>query len=127
LTLLDAKSEIFASARTEIETENLSLEMEPKGSHISPDWNTEYKMSNQLKQIMSAEDLAHLGGGVFAYVRKIEASAAAKLIGNQMQVPADAQLFCLYNANGAPISISANYQAAIGSAHEHELIPASVH
>ncbi len=84
-------------------------------------------MTKIEKPVISTEDLAHLGGGVFAYVRKIEAAAAAKLLGNQMQVPANAELFCLYNANGAPISISPNYQAAIGSAHDHELIAASVH
>jgi hypothetical protein len=79
------------------------------------------------KTVISPEDLAHLGGGVLAYVRKIEAAAAAKLLGSQMQVPPNAELFCLYNANGSPISISPNYEAAIGSAHEHELIAASVH
>jgi hypothetical protein len=84
-------------------------------------------MTKIEKPVMSAEDLAHLGGGVLAYVRKIETAAAAKLLGNQMQIPPNAELFCLYNANGAPISISANYQAAIGSAFEHELIAASVH
>ena len=65
-------------------------------------------MTKIEKPVISTEDLAHLGGGVFAYVRKIEAAAAAKLLGNQMQVPANAELFCLYNANGAPISISPN-------------------
>jgi hypothetical protein len=60
-------------------------------------------MDNVVKPIMSTADLAHLGGGILGYV------------------------FCLYNANGAPISISQNYQAAIGSAIEHDLIAASVH
>ncbi len=84
-------------------------------------------MTKTEKPVMSTEQLAHLGGGVLAYVRKIEAVAAAKLLGDQMQVPANAELFCLYNANGAPISISQNYQAAIGSANEHDLIAATVH
>jgi hypothetical protein len=84
-------------------------------------------MTKVERPVISAEDLAHLGGGVLAYVRKIEAAAAAKLLGNRMQVPPNTELFCLYNADGAPISISPNYQAAIGSAHDHELTPASVH
>jgi hypothetical protein len=79
------------------------------------------------KPVISSVDLAHLGGGVLGYVRKIEPAAAAKLVGNSLQVPPNAELFCLYNAAGAPISISVNYQAAIGSALEHELIAASVH
>ena len=84
-------------------------------------------MDKLAKPIMTSAELAHLGGGVLGYVRKIEAAAAAKLVGGQITVPPDAELFCLYNANGAPISISQNYQAAIGSAMEHELIAASVH
>jgi hypothetical protein len=85
-------------------------------------------MTKTEKPVISAEQLAHLGGGVLAYVRKIEADAAAKLLGDQkINVPPNAVLYCLYNANGAPISISTNYQAAIGSAFEHELIAATVH
>jgi hypothetical protein len=84
-------------------------------------------MEKHAKPVISSDDLAHLGGGILAYVRKIESAAAAKLLGDQMIVPPNAQLFCLYTAAGAPISISANYEAAIGSAIEHELIAASVH
>lgn len=84
-------------------------------------------MNNHTKPAISSDDLARIGDGVLAYVRKIEAAAAAKLIGNQIAVGPNAELFCLYNAQGAPISISANYEAAIGSAIEHELIPATVH
>ena len=76
---------------------------------------------------MSAEELAALGGGVFAYVRKIAGRDAQALLGNQMTIPPDATLYCLYNANGAPISISQDYGSALGSAIEHELTPASVH
>ena len=84
-------------------------------------------MDKLVKPTMSNIDLAHLGGGILGYVRKIEAAAAAKLLGNQLNLPNGAELYCLYNANGAPISISQNYQAAIGSALEHDLIAASVH
>jgi hypothetical protein len=109
------------------EVEILSLELRLTASHI---WwvRLEPAMTKTEKPVISAEQLAHLGGGVLAYVRKIEAEAAAKLLGNQqINVPPNAELFCLYNANGAPISISQNYEAALGSAFEHELIAASVH
>ncbi len=80
------------------------------------------------KPVISTEQLAHLGGGILSYVRKIEAAEAVKLLVNQhINLPQGAELYCLYNANGAPISISQNYEAAIGSAFEHELIAASVH
>ncbi len=76
---------------------------------------------------MSAEELAALGGGVFAYVRKIAGAEASAMLGGNMTIPPDATLYCLYNANGAPISISQDYGSALGSAIEHELTPASVH
>ncbi len=76
---------------------------------------------------ITAEELAALGGGVFAYVKKIGGDEAQALLGDKMAVPADATLYCLYNANGAPISISQDYDSALGSAFEHELVPASVH
>jgi hypothetical protein len=87
----------------------------------------EFTMSRFTRPEISSAELANIGGGVLAYVRKIEAAAAAKLIGNQIAVAPNSVLYCLYTASGAPISISANYEAAIGSAMEHELIPASVH
>ena len=49
------------------------------------------------------------------------------MLGGTMTIPPDAELYCLYNANGAPISISQDYGSAVGSAIEHELTPASVH
>jgi hypothetical protein len=85
------------------------------------------KPNEGTKPVISTADLAHLGGGVLAYVREIEGREAAKLLGNQMQVPPNAILFCLYNADGAPISISPTLEGAVGSAIEHELIAATVH
>ena len=76
---------------------------------------------------ISPQDLAHLGGGVLAYVREIEGDAARKLMGDRIALAPTARLFCLYNADGTPISISASHEAAISSAMEHELVAASVH
>jgi hypothetical protein len=60
-------------------------------------------------------------------VREIEADEARTLLGESTHVPAKARLFCLYNADGTPLSISGTREAAIGSALEHDLTPASVH
>jgi hypothetical protein len=76
---------------------------------------------------ITAEELGALGGGVFAYVRKIAGAQASAMLGEAMNIPPDAELYCLYNANGAPISISQDYGSALGSAQEHELTAASVH
>jgi hypothetical protein len=79
------------------------------------------------RMTLSPQDLAQLGGGVLGYVREIEADEAKALLGKKARVPAKAKLFCLYNADGTPLSISGSREAAIGSALEHDLTPASVH
>ena len=76
---------------------------------------------------ISETDLARLGGGALAYIREIETREAIRLLGSQPTVAPDARLFCLYNADGSPVSISGSREAAIGSAFEHELLPMSVH
>jgi hypothetical protein len=78
-------------------------------------------------QNISETDLAHLGDGALAYIREIEGEEAARLLGKEMVLAPDSKLFCLYQANGTPVSISGTREAAIGSAFEHELMPMSVH
>ena len=83
--------------------------------------------TNQKFFDLSLADLAQLGGGALGYIREIEGREAMKLIGAAALVPPQARLFCLYGADGTPVSISGSVEAAIGSAFEHELLPMSVH
>lgn len=76
---------------------------------------------------ISEADLAHLGGGALAYIREIEGKEATRLLGKETVLAPNSKLFCLYHANGTPVSISGTREAAIGSAFEHELMPMSVH
>jgi hypothetical protein len=76
---------------------------------------------------LTPEQLARLGGGVLGYVREIGVKDAKALLGASMAIPPMARLFALYNADGTPVSISGTREAALGSAFEHELTPASVH
>ena len=76
---------------------------------------------------LSPEELAQFGNGALSYIREIEGRDVIRMVGPQAHVLPDAKLFCLFNANGSPISISGTREAAIGSAVEHELIPASLH
>ena len=72
-------------------------------------------------------DFAHLGDGALAYIREIESEEASRLLGKETVLAPNSRLFCLYHANGTPVSISGTREAAIGSAFEHELMPMSVH
>lgn len=76
---------------------------------------------------LSPQDLALLGEGDLGYIREIEGTEAQRLLGSQASVSSNSRLFCLYNADGTPISISGSREAAEGSAFEHELMPMSVH
>jgi hypothetical protein len=76
---------------------------------------------------VSAQDLAILGGGTLSYIKEIGATDAIKLLGPKINVPDDAKLFCLYAADGTPMSISGTREAAIANAMEHELLTVSVH
>jgi hypothetical protein len=70
---------------------------------------------------LSPEELAQLGNGALSYIREIEGRDVIRLVGPQARVAPDAKLFCLFNANGSPISISGTREAAVYSAVEHEL------
>jgi hypothetical protein len=76
---------------------------------------------------LTAQDLALLGEGALGYIREIELQEARRLLGSQADVAPHARLYCLYGADGTPVSISGSKEAALGSAVEHELMPMSVH
>lgn len=85
--------------------------------------------SEKQKKIaeLTPEDLAVLGEGALGYIREIELREAKRLLGGEARVAPNSKLFCLYNADGTPVSISGSREAAVGSAFEHELMPMSVH
>ena len=76
---------------------------------------------------LTVEELAQLGNGALSYIREVEGRDVIKMVGQQAQVAPDAKLFCLFNANGSPISISGTREAAADSAAEHELVAISLH
>jgi hypothetical protein len=76
---------------------------------------------------VSVEELAQLGNGALSYIREVEGRDVIRMVGQQAQVSPDAKLFCLFNANGSPISISGTREAAADSAAEHELLAISLH
>ncbi|WP_119275284.1 DUF1150 family protein [Taklimakanibacter deserti] len=81
----------------------------------------------EKKLEVATEELAVLGNGALGYIREIEPDHAAKLLGPQINVPGDIRLYCLYGADGTPMSISASVEAAFAAAREHELTPVTVH
>ena len=65
---------------------------------------------------------------LWAISAKSKPGHAAKLLGpQQINVPGDIKLYCLYGADGTPMSISGSFEAAFAAAREHELTPVTVH
>ena len=75
---------------------------------------------------VSPEQLQAIGNGFLAYVKAIEPTDAARMLGQPVQAGPEGKLFALFNANGMPISISQSFEAAVGNAEEHELVAARV-
>jgi hypothetical protein len=76
---------------------------------------------------ISVEQLQAIGAGFLAYVKPIGPEDASRMLGQAVEPGPEGKLFALFNANGAPISISRSREAAMGDAAEHELHPASLH
>jgi hypothetical protein len=76
---------------------------------------------------ISTPQLAGIGAGSLAYIREIDSDLAGKLLGPRISVPDGIRLFCLYGADGTPVSISGSWEAAFANALEHELTPVSLH
>ncbi len=76
---------------------------------------------------VSPEQLQAIGNGFLAYVKPIGAADAARMLGQPVQAGPEGKLFVLFNANGAPISISQSYEAAVGNAMEHEMVATRLH
>ncbi|MEZ5810651.1 MAG: DUF1150 family protein [Rhizobiaceae bacterium] len=77
--------------------------------------------------VMSEDQFAHLGEGHVAYVRKIQSD---ELIGRYPGLPELApgmELWALFAADGQPILLTGERQAALAGAAENSLVPVSLH
>jgi hypothetical protein len=76
---------------------------------------------------MTPQALAHLGEGHVAYVRPIRSDEINRLFPQAPALEPGLDLFALLGADGTPIMVTDNRNAAIANAWEHDLTPVSVH
>ena len=82
---------------------------------------TDHK-KNRLPQIPESEiTLANMGMGEVAYVRELPAQEVEQMIGQKIAADPATPLYCLYLADGTPVSVSDSREAAIANAIEHDL------
>lgn len=77
--------------------------------------------------IMTAEQLAGLGGGQVAYVKAIRSEDLGRLFPQAPAVQPGLQLFALLGADGTPILVTDSRDAAVANAMQHELEMVSLH
>jgi len=82
----------------------------------------------RMPQVPVSEiNLAGMGLGEVAYVRKITAGDVERMTGHRLPADPGQQLYCLYMADGTPMAVSDSREAALANAFEHDLTAISVH
>jgi hypothetical protein len=79
------------------------------------------------ERIMSAEQLAGLGGGKIAYVKTMQSDEINRLFPQAPDLAPGVELFALLGADGTPILLTDSKEAAIANAWENELETVSLH
>jgi len=77
--------------------------------------------------VMSAKDLANLGGGKVAYIKVLTTDEAKAMFPAVQGIPAGIRLYALNAADGTPIALTDSHQAAVAQAMGDELEIASLH
>ena len=80
-----------------------------------------------LRQVMSAESFAALGGGRIAYVRPLHPDEAKGLFPQMPSVVPELELWALLGADGTPIMLADSREAVEMNAHENDLETVSLH
>ncbi len=81
----------------------------------------------EAPEAITLQALAHLGTGHVAYVRPIRSDDLNRLFPQAPALQPGLNLFALLGADGTPIMVTDDRNAAIANAWEHELTPVSVH
>jgi hypothetical protein len=88
-------------------------------------------MLNETKTVeppmLTEEQLAHLGGGVIAYVKPMRSEDVNRLFPQAPAIEPGLELFALLAADGSPIVLTDSRDAAVANAMENHLKMVSLH
>ncbi|MBI1385419.1 MAG: DUF1150 family protein [Rhizobiales bacterium] len=76
---------------------------------------------------MSSVDLAQLGDGEVAYIKRMTSDEAEEMFPSIDGIPSGINLFALHGADGTPLALTDTLSAALAHALEDDLEVASVH
>lgn len=83
--------------------------------------------ANEPRVMVTEAQLAHLGEGQVAYLRKISSDDLRGRFPGIGDIAPGLELWALFAANGQPILLSDARERAIAGAFENELTPVSIH
>lgn len=84
---------------------------------------TEFETTN----ILSKEELAHLGEGSVAYLREFDSAELKERFPDAPEMAPGTRLWALFAANGTPILVADAQDSALAGAMQNDLTPVSVH
>lgn len=82
---------------------------------------------NETRPVFSKAELAHLGEGTVAYLRKVTSDELRGRFPGLPEIAPGLELWALFAANGQPILLSDERERAIAGAFENDLTPVSIH
>ena len=85
------------------------------------------KTAGDKRPAVSPVELARLGDGEVAYIKRMTAKEAGKIYPAIRGIPKGIELFSLNAADGTPLALTDSRQAAIAQAHDGELAVATLH
>jgi hypothetical protein len=87
----------------------------------------EKEEDHQENAPITRRELAELGDGEVAYIKRIDPDAAERLFPSLSDTPKGIDLFAVLGADGTPLALADSRGAAIANAIENDLVPVSVH
>ena len=82
---------------------------------------------NEEKFALTQAQLAHLGEGMVAYLREVDAAELKGKFPGMPDIAPGTKLWALFAANGRPIILTDERASALASAQEHDLQTVSLH
>jgi hypothetical protein len=83
--------------------------------------------SIEVRPAVTEAQLAHLGEGQVAYLRKVSSDELRGQFPGLSDIAPGLELWALFAANGQPILLADQRERAIAGAFENELTPVSIH
>jgi hypothetical protein len=82
---------------------------------------------HEPKPVLTEAELAHLGEGTVAYLRKIDSDELKGKFPSLTEIASGMEVWALFAANGQPILLSDARDTALAGAFENHLTPVAIH